>query len=214
MIRKQNPKISSKYRPLFTQGFNIGETAQTLWPKEVLITWYGLAYYGIAERWTVGSFLPANFLGAYNFSTKLKVYESDANVFATGLSYAKIPNDTRSTLNINLIWDSVSSETVVSHTFASVALFTFNQAGDTTAIKSLGSSSLQTGYEFILDDWNRVLAGPVYNFEKKTVGGYLSYLMIWDKFHFSLSANSTNLASPKLSPIDGYYFFFDAYWRL
>lgn len=213
IVTQEAKSISSKYKPLFTQGVAVGDTAQTLWKDEFLVTWYGQLHYGLKEWLTVSTLVPANFLGAANAGVKAQMYESYSNVFAAGLNYAKIPNQTGSTLNLNLHWDSISSESVVSHTLLTIALFTFEDAQDTTAIKSLGTSSLQTGYEFILDNWDRVLLGPSYNFEKKTVGGYLTYLKIWDHFHLSFSLNATDVATLKFSPVDGYYLLFDAYWR-
>ncbi|MEK2645878.1 hypothetical protein [Bdellovibrio sp. BCCA] len=213
IVTQSGKNISSKYKPLFTQGVAVGETAQTLWQGEYMITWFGQVNYGLKKWLTVGTVVPADFLGAMNASAKMQVYESYSNVFAAGLTYAKIPNQTGSTLNLNVHWDSISSESVVSHTLLTVALFTFDEAQDATAIKSLGTSSFQTGYEFILDNWDRVLLGPSYNFEKKAVGGYLTYLKIWDKFHLSFSLNATDVASLKFSPVDGYYLLFDAYWR-
>jgi hypothetical protein len=213
IIKKRSEAISSRYKPLFTQGVNIGETAQTLWENEYLITWYGMVDYGWTDNLTIATILPGDIAGAGNGQFKYKVYQSDSTVLATGLSYAQIPHESRSTLNLNFIWDSISSQSVISHTFVTLALFTFEKAEDATAIKSLGTSSFQTGYEFILDDWDRVLVGPNYNFEKKAVGGYLSYVQIWEKFHFAVSINSTNVASFRLSASDGYYGFFDAYWR-
>ena len=213
VLKRGEEQASARYKPLYTQGFSIGETAQTLWKKEVLVSWYGQTAYGITDWWTVSSLLPMNLLGAPNLAFKMRAVDTDSTAIAAGLSFAKIPNESRSSLNFNFYWDSISSETVVSHTFISLALYSFEQAEDATAIKSLGTSSFQTGYEFILNNWNRLLIGPNYNFEKKALGGYFSYLWIWDQFHFSLSANSTNISSMKLSPQDGYYFFFDAYWR-
>lgn len=213
IVKEAGKKISSKYKPLFTQGVAVGETAQTLWPGEYLITWYGQVNYGLKKWLTVSTVVPADFLGAPNVTGKVQLYESFSNVFAAGLSYAKIPNQSRSTLNLNVHWDSVSSESVVSHTLLTVALFSFEEAQDTTAIKSLGTSSFQTGYEIILDNWDRVLLGPSYNFENTALGGYLTYLKIWDKFHLSFSLNATKLTSIKFSPVDGYYLLFDAYWR-
>lgn len=213
IIRSRSRWVSSKYKPLFTQGVAVGETAETLWKNEYLIHWFGQISYGLSDRFTIGTIVPADLLGAANFNVKWRFFDSDSNVFATGLTFTKIPNEPRSTLNLNFIWDSVSSSSVVSHTYFTLALFSFDQAQDTTAIKSLGTSSFQTGYEFILSNWDRVLVGPSYNFEKKAVGGYLSYLKIWDKFHLGLSLNSTNISSLKLSATDGYYFAFDAYWR-
>ncbi|WP_253696857.1 hypothetical protein ACLWBD_10590 [Bdellovibrio sp. HCB117] len=213
IVKESDKNISSKYKPLFTQGLAVGETAETLWEGEYMVTWFGQLSYGATEWLTVNTIIPANFIGAYNAAAKANVYESYSNVVSTGLSFAKIPSESRSTLNLNIYWDSISSESVVSHTLLTLALFSFEDAADATAIKSLGTSSLQSGYEFILGNWDRVLLGPSYNFEKKAVGGYLTYLKIWDKFHLSFSINSTDITSFKLSPTDGYYALFDAYWR-
>lgn len=213
IIKKGTKETSSKYKPLFTQGIAVGETAETLWEDEFLITWYGQVNYGWKEWLTVSSIIPADILGAYNATIKSRLYQSASNNFAGGLNFARIPNENRSTLNLNIYWDSISSESVISHTLLSVALFSFEDAANATAIKSLGTSSFQTGYEFILDNWDRVLLGPSYNFESKAVGGYLSYVKIWDQFHLSFSLNSTDITSLKYAPEDGYYLLFDAYWR-
>ncbi|WII73819.1 hypothetical protein QJS83_08005 [Bdellovibrio sp. 22V] len=213
IIKQQSKNISSKYKPLFTQGFSVGETAETLWENEYLITWFGQVNYGFKEWLTASAVVPAYFLGAYNANVKARLHQSPSNVVATSLNFARIPNENRSTLNLTVYWDSVSSETTVSHTLLTIALFSFDDAEEATAIKTLGTSSLQSGYEFILSNWDRVLLGPSYNFEKKAVGGYITYLKIWDKFHLSFSLNATDITSIKVSPTDGYYPAFDAYWR-
>ncbi len=213
VIKKRSDHVSSRYKPLITQGVNIGDTAQTLWKNEFLLTWYGLMNFGVTDSLTLSSVLPLNFTGATNAQFKYKAFETDSNVLSAGFSYANVPSEKRSTLNLNLLWDGISSESQVSHTFITIALLSFEKADETTAIRSFGTSSFQSGYEFILNDWDRFLIGPNYNFEKKAVGGYVSYVKIWDKFHFSLSMNSTDITAFRLSTQDGYYFFFDAYWR-
>ncbi len=213
LIRRRVSGVSAKYKPLVTQGLNIGETAQTLWQDEFLITWYGLINYGVTDNLSMSTVLTLDAAGAPNMQAKYKFFESNSNVLAAGLTVTKIPSESRTTMNLNFNWDGISSESMITHTNLSIALLSFDQAEEATAIKSLGTSSFQTGYEFALDNWDRVLLGPNYNFEKKAVGGYISYVKIWDKFHFSLSVNSTNISSLKMSPKDGYYFFFDAYWR-
>lgn len=213
IIRKRNPEVSAKYKPLFTQGTSAGETAETLWQHEYLVTWYGLVAYGVFDWMTLETIVPADVLKAPNLTAKFRVYSSDSNVLSTGFTLTKIPNEPQTTLNANLFWDSISTEKVIQHTYLTIALFSFQQAQDATAVKSLGSSSLQTGYEYILDDWDRLLIGPNFNFQAKAVGGYISYVKIWDKFHFGLSLNSTNVTSLKASPNNGYFLLFDAYWR-
>ena len=214
IIKRRNAAVSARYKPLFTQGVNIGTTAQSLWDSELLITYYGQLYYGLSEKLTIGTFLPTDLAGSANGSFKYKFFESDANTMNAGLSYAKIPNDSHNAVNLDFFWDSISSDSTISHTFLTFAIYTFKNAEDSSAIKSLGTTNFQTGYEFILNNWDRVVLGPSYNVEKQAIGGYASYIMIWDKFHLAISANSTNIRTLKLDVQDGYYFFVDAYWRL
>ncbi|WP_413574913.1 hypothetical protein ACLVWU_11755 [Bdellovibrio sp. HCB290] len=213
LVKTRGKDISSKYKALFTQGVSVGETAETLWQNEYLITWYGQVSYGLTDRLSVNTILLADVGGAPNAAAKYRVYQSDSNIFSLGTNVAYVPKDASTTLNFTIFWDSVSSESVISHTLFTVAAMSFASAEDITAVKSLGTTSFQTGYEFILDNWDRVLLGPSYNFETKALGGYLTYVKIWDRFHFSLSVNSTDVSSFKISPVDGYFFLFDAYWR-
>lgn len=205
--------ISLRYRPLYTQGPQIGETAQTLWHLESFITWYGLMAMGLGKRFTISTLAPANFFGIYNFSGKLKIWDSSQNTVSTGLSLTKPKDSERWTLNLTLMWDAFSSQNTVSHTFATLAVYQIERAEDRTAIKAAGTSSLQTGYEFILGNWDRVLLGPNYNFETKNIGGYLAYKMLWDIFALELSLYSTNVRRFEYDPENGYSGFFDAYWR-
>jgi hypothetical protein len=94
-----------------------------------------------------------------------------------------------------------------------VALATFDKAKNFSALKGAGTSSLQSGYEFVMDDWNRVLLGPSYNFDNKTVGGSISYMWIWDHFHSMIGVSTTDISNLVYNLRDGYYFNFDMYWR-
>lgn len=213
IVKKSDMNVSSRYRPLFYQGISIGETAQTLYEKELLITYLGNAYYGANDWLTLGTFIPVNLFGKPNFNFKAKFMDSDAATLAAGLSYVKLKKENEATLNFNFFWDSTSSDNLISHTFVSIGLVKWDGAKDAAAIKALGSSSFQSGYELITSKWNRVLIGPNYNFEKKALGGYLSYVWIYDRFHAQLSVNATDITKLRLDPTDGYYGFFDFYWR-
>jgi hypothetical protein len=102
---------------------------------------------------------------------------------------------------------------MVTHNFLSLAVLAYDRAAETTAIKSFGSSSIQTGYEFVLKSWDRVLIGPNYNFENKTIGGYLSYVALWDRFNMHVSLNTVDIRADRWSYKDGYNLFLDLYWR-
>lgn len=213
IVKKSELDVSSKYRPLFYQGISIGETAQTLYKNEFLINYIGNLSYGANDWLSVGTFAPGNLIKRPNANFKARFWNSDSTTISSGLSYVDLQTENEATLNFNFWWDSTSSDALISHTFLSLGLVKWEGAKDAAAIKALGSSSFQTGYEVIRSDWDRVLIGPNYNFEKKALGGYLSYVWIYDRFHAQVSINSTDITHFRLDPTDGYYGFFDFYWR-
>ena len=213
VIHQNHMKVSSRYRPLVYQGFSIGETAQTLYEKELLITYLGNILYGYSDWFMLETFATANLLGRPNFSFKAKLIDREATTISTGLSFVKLVPENESTINLNLYWDSISTAALISHIYLSLGLLKWQGAADSAAIKALGSSSFQTGYEVIMDNWDRLLLGPNYNFEKKALGGYVSYIWIYDRFHAQISINTTDITHLRLDPTDGYYGFFDLFWR-
>ena len=212
-IHESTMNISSRYRPFVYQGFGIGDTAQTLYKHEFLVNYFGNVFYGMADWLTVGTVAPANVLGSPNANFKIRVFNSESTTLSTGLSFVRLIKEREASLNYNLYWDSTSTDSLVTHTFLSLGLVKWNGAAESAAIKALASSTFQTGYEIILDDWDRFLVGPNYSFEKKALGGYMSYVWVMDRLHVQISANATDITKLKLDPTDGYYGFFDLYWR-
>ncbi len=213
IIRQSHMKISARYRPLIYQGFAIGETAQTLYENELLVTYLGNIFYGFKDWLMLGTFATANFLGRPNIGFKARLVNTEATTLSAGLSYVKLIPDNDTTINLNLYWDSTSTDALISHIFVSLGLLKWQGAADLAAIKALGSSSFQSGYEVIMDNWDRLLVGPNYNFEKKALGGFVSYVWVYDRFHVQVSANTTDITHLRLDPTDGYYGFIDLFWR-
>lgn len=213
LVRDKWLGVSDRYRPLFTQGFSIGETAQTLGDGEVFLGLYGNVAYGLTDWWSIGSFVPGFLLDSPNGSTKWKVVNATNDTVSMGLSVTKIRNSSSTALNLTVFWDSITSDKMISHTLATFAVATLQNVEDTVAIKTAGTSSLQTGYEAILANWDRVLFGPNYNFDTKTIGGYVVYKRIWDHFHLSGSLSTVDMRQLKLDPKTGYVALIEAYWR-
>ncbi len=213
LVREVAPNTSARFKPLFTQGILIGETAQTLPQNEFLLTWYGLLHYGFFNWMSVGTLAPADVNNSPNLTVKFRFLDTIRNTLATGFTLRRIPEGERYTLNWNLMWDAYSNEKSISHTFATLAIYSIEKAEDTTAIKSGGTSTFQTGYEYITDSWGRILYGPNYNFETKAIGAYLAYAKIWDHFNLQTTLYSTNVRSIKWSVQDGYILYLDGYWR-
>lgn len=213
MIRSTGENISSRYKPLYTQGFLVGDTAATLDQDEFLVNYLGQVYYGLYPRFTIGTTALVNAAGGLNFLAKYRLLSSNENTISTLITFTRVPDSTQSNLNLTFLWDSFSYDAMITHNFLSLAVLAYDRAGETTAIKSFGSSSIQTGYEFILKHWDRILVGPNYNFEKKTIGGYLSYVAIWDRFNLNVSLNTVDIRADRFDLENGYNMFLDLYWR-
>jgi len=214
LIMKNNDVTSSAtYRPLVFMGLSVGETAQTLNSNEFLFNFLGYLDYGWSNKLLIGTVIPGNFLSAPNLHAKYKFYESESNIFSFSANYFQSPDTFEGVVNTTLYWDSVSSESVISHVNLSLAIATFDKSKNLTALKGAGTSSFQSGYEFVMDDWNRVLAGPSYNFENKSVGGYLSYMWIWDHTHALFGISTTDVSKLVYDLKEGYYLNFDLFWR-
>lgn len=214
LVHDRRRAQAALFRPLFLQGTAVGETAQTLEEDEMLISIFGQFSYGVYERWTVGTLVPGLFLSSPNGSVKYRFIDTQDDTVSTALNVTKLRDSHTTGVNLSFYWDSITSPKMVSHTLVTFALGTIEQAEDTVAIKAAGTSSLQTGYEWIREDWNRVLFGPNYNFETRTLGGYLSMQWIWTRFHLQATVFSTNVREPKWDPKSGYGALIEGYWRL
>ena len=106
IIQQSYANISSRYRPLFYQGFAIGETAQTLFEKEYLVNYLGNLYYGFKDWLTIGSFLTVNLFGRPNFNFKARLINTEATTVSSGLSFIKLTEEKETTINLNVYWDT------------------------------------------------------------------------------------------------------------
>lgn len=213
LIRDRWKDVSSRFRPLYIQGFSIGETAAVLGKDEVMVSVFGHLSYGLFERVSIGTFLPGYFLKSANGNMKVRMFQNNSDTVSLGTSFTKTKDSDMTAVNLTLYWDAVTSDHMISHTLATFAVATLQNVEDTVAIKTAGTSSLQTGYEALLNNWDRVLFGPSYNFETKSIGGYLAYKRIWDHFHLSGSLSTVDVRQLKFDPKTGYVALVEGYWR-
>lgn len=89
------------------------------------------------------------------------------------------------------------------------------QYSDAKATKDLGlfqDSDIRSITEYMMDNWNRVLYGPVYNVELQTFGGTVSHMWIWDTFHMSLGIATKDFSNLTFNT-EAYYYVYDFFWR-
>ena len=83
----------------------------------------------------------------------------------------------------------------------------------TDNLKLFRTSDIRSITEYITDDWNRVLYGPVYNVELQTFGGTVSYMWIWSMFHMSLGVATRDFTNLSFGSDSGYYYVYDFFLR-
>lgn len=89
------------------------------------------------------------------------------------------------------------------------------QYEDARATKDLAlfrDSDIRSITEYMTDNWNRILYGPVYNVELQTFGGTVSYMWIWNTFHASLGIATRDFSNLTFGT-KGYYYVYDVFWR-
>jgi hypothetical protein len=204
---------AQKYLPLFSQGSLIGDTAHSLLKSELHFNTLGSLSFGLTDWLTTSVNLPATALGSPNLRFKSNFYNKGAQSWAFATSVAQERKSDQRLVNIDLIWDSVLTESLIAHSMLSIAVISFDEASGVAAIRSYGSSTIQTGYEILMNDWNRILVGPTFNVDTQAVGGYLSYLSFYKNLLIQFSITSNNLRVPKFSSEEGYLPYLEFAWR-
>jgi hypothetical protein len=207
------PDTKIIYRPLVTQGSTIGDTAQTLWKNEFFLSALGNFGYGISDTLDIGTNIAAFALGSPNGKVKGQVFRNENQIWSVSLNAAQERSSSEKLFNVDLMWDSILTDKLIAHSLISAAVISFNSAKDIAALKSYGNSSIQTGYEYLLNDWSRFLMGPSYNLDQKAIGGYLGYVKVIHNLHLQASLTTNNVRDLKFSAKEGYFFILDAYWR-
>ncbi len=212
LLVTQERSVSARYKPIVSQGVDAGPTAATLQGGEFMIG-LGNSGYGLSDSFMVTTSLLADALGVPNLVAKARLWQSEdfRLAAAAGLIHAGRIKATAGQFGVLL--DSQSNSRFISHSMFGVegANTDANPYSGAAAQLQVGTR-VQSGYECILNNWDRILVSPVYNFDSKSVGGYASYLFIWDHFHLSLGIASQDLTKLRFSTA-GYLPRVDFYWR-
>lgn len=211
---------SSRYKPLVSQGL-IGDTAATLDRHEHMISILGHYSFGITDDFSISS-VPLSVIILPYLGAKYRAYNNDwmaLSVESTAMfHYSNWPISGRSFGigygTVSAYYDIKSNSKLISHSALTLSGSFNNYGGSTDSPTSAfeAQSSFRTGYEYILDNWDRFIFGPRANLEKKAVGGYLGYIFIWDSYHLSLNLNIDQVTHFKLG-LDGYIPYVYMFWR-
>jgi hypothetical protein len=206
--------IPIRYRRLFYLGQGPSETAQTLNAGEnglAVETYYS---YGLTDNLTVQTVAVIDALGLPILGAKYKVYDNDDfTVSVGGFALYYPPQGTWAEVTEGFL-DVRSNSKFISHTQLTIfhsdisASWLQDQA---TVAKPVTGSYFQSVYEYVLDDWDRVLAGPSYDLDRKTLGGLVGYVFLWKHFQLTLGVHSDDFTNLRVNQY-GYQPRFDMFW--
>jgi hypothetical protein len=208
---KGGQRIPARYKELAYFGVFTSE-GHTLDKKEVLVSPFQVQY-GVTDTFGV-RIVNALWLDGYaNLGAKYELVKNKhVKITMNGLGAYKVQaQDWISQLGGVI---TIPSNSKFQSHFMVTATFD-PQYDNAKATKDLGlfqDSDIRSITEYITNNWNRVLYGPVYNVQLQTFGGTVSHMWIWDTFHMSLGVATkdfTNLSFNK----EGYYYVYDLFWR-
>lgn len=205
LLQWNAPRASARYKPLVYQGFT-GETAATLQKGEQVFDLITQYHYAVTDRVTLSTLILALPI-VPNIAVKYAALRTPSFWYSPKVSIGYLSRKEQLFLFDNYL-TIPSYPKFLSHTNIRVSYL----RGPNDAAKSVFGSSIQSGVEYIFDNWDRLLYGPSYNIDTQSVGGYLTYMMIWDSFHLTADLQVKDLTKLELS-LEGYLPSISMYWR-
>ena len=205
--RNGSKKIWARYKPLlFTGSETLSETAATLGRGEHQISVLTTYSFGITDRLSIGTVAIANFLRVYNMKVKYNCYSSEHLIVSAAYQYNYLKSTHTNTLTLYV--DSPNDNRLVSHLNVSLTSSNLGKWKDTSYGLFKVYSMIEESSEYILKNWDRITVGPQYFIDSHKVGGFFSYVFVWEHLHLSLGINSRNLFAVKAIRPSGF-----VYWR-
>jgi hypothetical protein len=226
-------RVSSRYKSLAYYGPLIGEghpVDQGEWLIDILL--FKLEY-GLTSRLSV-SISPLASVAAPNLSLKARVMDNDFVKATVIVSGVHLLDSHKNVAGARVLLSFPTNTKIISHLEAGIgAEFYFGEppveapmpmpegeematAGGTSVggiANARASTSLRSFTEYIFDNWDRIVGGPIYDFDIGALGGFLSYMIVAESFHMGLGFSTRDFRNFKLSADKGYFPNIAMFWR-
>jgi len=211
LLLDKEEKVSSKYKDLPYLGL-FNSDGHTLSHKEWLVS-IPQVQYGLSDRWTV-KFLNSLLLdGFLNAGLKTQIMRNKWGHLSINTLFARQINRDDWVNITGLVLTLPSNEKFQSHLIINARIEGINEDNpEVDKLNLFPASDIRTIYEYIRDDWNRLLFGPLFNFQTQTVGGTISHMWIWNTFHLNIGIATQDVSELKFGT-EGFYPVFDFFWR-
>lgn len=207
----QESAIPARYKDLAYMGvFN--SDGHTLADKEWLVS-IPQVQYGVTDSFTVKVLTGLYLDGFANIGAKARVMRNQWGQLTLNALTSRQVNRDDWVFLTGLVLTLPSNGRFQSHLVINARIEGIEEDNpEVDKLNLFPESDIRTIYEYVTDDWDRVLFGPLFNFENQSVGGTLSHMWIWDTFHLNLGIATKDVSELKFDE-DGYYVLFDFFWR-
>ncbi len=207
----QERQIPARYKDLAYMGvFN--SDGHTLADKEWLVS-IPQVQYGLTDSFTVKVLTGLYLDGFANIGAKARVMRNQWGQLTLNALTSRQVNRDDWVFQTGLVLTLPSNGRFQSHLVINARIEGIEEDNpEVDKLNLFPESDIRTIYEYVTDDWDRVLFGPSFNFENQSVGGTLSHMWIWDTFHLNLGIATKDVSKLKFDE-DGYYVLFDFFWR-
>jgi hypothetical protein len=215
LLQPHDRKAHNRYRPLTYLGYWSGQTAANLTKNEWLIG-PTIMSYGLHNRIQLSTTPFLNLVNIYNVQSKYILKDEDTYTFSAGLDFSHYAKFDEDPLDFSFMFDTFSSSRIISYT--KLAFRDYRPSTDSYFYAGTQQTSrgyvaeLQNYYGVMLDNWNRILFGPKYNFDEKILGGNISYAFLGQHTTFILGGMTEDFSRTRFGS-NGYRLIFDFYWR-
>jgi len=211
LLMADDETVPARYKELAYLGvFN--SDGHTLAPKEWLVSLTGVQY-GLNSGTTLRTQTSLLLDGFVNAGVKQRLMRNrHGHLTISGLAARQINREDWVAV-AGLVLTMPSNSKYQTHLVINASLEGIEEDNPEVAKLNLfPDSDVRTIYEYITDDWDRWLFGPLFNFDTKTVGGTVGHLWIWDTFHLNLGIGTKDVSELEFKS-GGYYGVFDFFWR-
>jgi len=207
----QERSIPAKYKDLAYMGvFN--SDGHTLADKEWLVS-IPQVQYGISDTFTVKVLTGLYLDGFANIGAKARVMRNHWGQLTLNALTSRQVNRDDWVFQSGLVLTLPSNGRFQSHLVINARIEGIEEDNpEVDKLNLFPESDIRTIYEYVTDDWDRLLFGPLFNFQTQSVGGTISHMWIWDTFHLNLGIATKDVSELKFDK-DGYYVLFDFFWR-
>ena len=219
--------VSAMYKRPAYYGPFVGE-GHALEDNELLIDPLFKLEYGLTSHVSISTVPILDALKLPNLGIKVGVLNNDFVIATLGLKAIRAIDLKTNVLAPSLLVSFPTNTKMMSHIEVSVGFAVPKPAtvmetepppdGMTTGQAQLSSSlttpSLRSFSEYVFDNWDRIAGGPSYDFDLRAIGGFLSYMMVFDHLHLSFGVHTRNFTDFRLDLEKAYFPSFAIFWRL